>query len=175
MTPLLPLLPLLSPTLAAALASAPPQDVETLERKIVKGDTCEAIARELYGDSKHVDVIHRYNPWLGAQLPHHLEPGQALVLPKTLPPPQPDAEVTAARRTVEARPPEAVDWSSAQPGLDLWRGWRVNTRDDASAEITFRDQSRTLGRRRDVVPVEPRDRTEAEPHASHDDDALHGP
>lgn len=33
----------------------------------------------------------------------------------------------------------------------------------------------TLGRRRDVVPVEPRDRTEAEPHASHDDDALHGP
>lgn len=153
MTPLLPLLPLLSPTLAAALASAPPQDVETLERKIVKGDTCEAIARELYGDSKHVDVIHRYNPWLGAQLPHHLEPGQALVLPKTLPPPQPDAEVTAARRTVEARPPEAVDWSSAQPGLDLWRGWRVNTRDDASAEITFRDQSRIQLRENTLVII----------------------
>ena len=139
-------------TLLAALLAAPPE-VETLERTIQKGDTCEKIARELYGDEVHIDVIHRYNPWLGAQLPHHLEPGQKLVLPKTLPPPLPDAEVTVARRKVEARAPEAADWSSARPGLDLWRGWRVNTREESSAQITFRDQSRIEMRENTLVII----------------------
>jgi hypothetical protein len=127
----------LTPALWAALASAPAP--ETFEYRIEKGDTCEGIARERYGGPEHVDVIHRANPWLGAQLPHHLEPGQTLVLPKTLPPAPPDAEVTAAQRKVEARSADAPDWQSAQPGLDLYRGWRVNTRESASAEITFRD------------------------------------
>lgn len=138
--------------LATALTAAPPE-VETLERTIQKGDTCETIALELYGDGSHVDVIHRYNPWLGAQLPHHLEPGQTLVLPKTLPPPLPDAEVTVTRRNVEARAPEASDWSSARPGLDLWRGWRVNTREQSSAQITFRDQSRVELRENTLVII----------------------
>lgn len=142
----------LQTALAAALAAAPPE-VDTVERTIQKGDTCESLARELYGDGSHVDVIHRYNPWLGAQLPHHLEPGQTLVLPKTLPPPLPDAEVTVTRRNVEARAPEASDWSNARPGLDLWRGWRVNTREQSSAQITFRDQSRVELRENTLVII----------------------
>lgn len=137
----------------AALALAPAPEVETIELTIERGDSCESIARKLYGSIDHIDVIHRYNPWLGAQLPHHLEPGQTLVLPKTLPPPLPDAEVTAARRSVDARAPEAPDWSSARPGLDLWRGWRVNTRERASAEITFRDQSRIELRENTLVII----------------------
>jgi len=138
--------------ITAAFVAAPPE-VETIERTIQAGDDCEKLAREMYGDPSHVDIIHRYNPWLGAQLPHHLEPGQKLVLPKSLPPPLPDAEVTVARRTVEARAPEATDWSSAQPGLDLWRGWRVNTREQASAQIMFRDQSRIELRENTLVII----------------------
>ena len=138
--------------LVAAFAAAP-AEVETIERTIQAGDDCEKIARELYGDPSHVDIIHRYNPWLGAQLPHHLEPGQKLVLPKRVPPPLPDAEVTVARRQVDARPPEATDWSSARPGLDLWRGWRVNTREQASAQIVFRDQSRIELRENTLVII----------------------
>lgn len=138
---------------SASMAVAAPPEVETFVRTIEKGDSCEKLARELYGDETHIDVIHRYNPWLGAQLPHHLEPGQTLVLPKTLPPPLPDAEVTVARRNVEARAPEASDWSSARPGLDLWRGWRVNTREQSSAQITFRDQSRVEMRENTLVII----------------------
>ena len=137
----------------ALAAMAAPPEVETFVRTIEKGDSCEKLARELYGDESHIDVIHRYNPWLGAQLPHHLEPGQTLVLPKTLPPALPDAEVTVARRNVEARPPEASDWSSARPGLDLWRGWRVNTREQSSAQITFRDQTRIEMRENTLVII----------------------
>lgn len=148
----------LTSTLGAVLAavSAPsvgPGDVETFEYSIEKGDTCEKIARKHYSDVSRVDIIHRYNPWLGAQLPHHLEPGQTLTLPKTLPPPPPDAEVTAARRKVEARSPDTPDWSKAKPGLDLYRGWRVNTRDAATAEITFRDDSRIEMRENTLVII----------------------
>ncbi len=135
---------------AALLAPAQP---ETFEYEIVEGDTCAGIARKVYGSPKHHPVIHEYNRWLGPRLPHHLEAGKTLTLPKTLPPELPDAEVTAARRTVEARSPQTSDWSNAIPGLDLYNGWRVNTHDRASAEITFRDQSRIELRENTLVII----------------------
>ncbi|MCX4246659.1 FecR domain-containing protein [Paraliomyxa miuraensis] len=139
---------------AHLLAAAPaPQEIETIEYRIKKGDTCSGLARTFYGDPQRHDVIHQYNRWLGAQLPHHLEEGQVLVLPKSLPPALPDAEVTAAQRKVEARAPDTADWSSARPGLDLYRGWRVNTHERASAEITFRDDSRIEMRENTLVII----------------------
>ncbi|MCA9650209.1 MAG: FecR domain-containing protein [Myxococcales bacterium] len=138
---------------AAVAAPEPAPPVETIEYTIRKGDTCAKIATERYGDRKHFEVIHQYNRWLGPTMPHHLEEGQVLILPKTLPPELPDAEVTAARRKVEARPPEAAQWSSARPGLDLYRGWRVNTQERASAEITFRDYSRIEMRENTLVII----------------------
>ncbi|MCA9705957.1 MAG: LysM peptidoglycan-binding domain-containing protein [Myxococcales bacterium] len=141
----------LSTTLAAALAAAP--KVETIEYTIQKGDSCASIAQKVYGDHEQYELIHQYNRWLGAQLPHHLEPGQTLVLPKTVPPALPDAELTAARHRVEARSPDTSDWSRAAPGLDLWRGWRVNTHEGSSAEITFRDESRIEMRESTLVII----------------------
>lgn len=135
---------------ATATATAP---VKTIEYEIVKGDTCASISTKLYGHRKHYEVIHQHNRWLGAQMPHHLEPGQTLTLPESLPPERPDAEVTAARRRVEARSPDTADWSSARPGLDLYRGWRVNTHERASAEITFRDDSRIEMRESTLVII----------------------
>lgn len=147
----------------AMAAPSPPVDaeVETIEYTIQEGDSCAKIATERYGDRKHYEVIHEYNRWLGPTLPHHLEEGQVLVLPKTLPPALPDAEVTAARRKVEARPPEQPQWSSARPGLDLYRGWRVNTQERASAEITFRDYSRIEMRENTLVIIYGGARTKA--------------
>lgn len=136
---------------AALMASAPP--VETFEYEIKKGDSCAKIAKQIYGDRKHHEVIHQYNRWLGAQMPHHLEPGQTLVLPKSLPPERPDATLTAAKRRVEARSPDTTDWSAAAAGLDLWRGWRVNTHEQSSAEITFRDDSRIEMRESTLVII----------------------
>lgn len=143
----------LSAALAAASAAAPKADVETFEYTIKKGDSCAKIATEVYGSRKHYDVIHQYNRWLGPKLPHYLEEGQVLVLPKKLPPALPDAEVTAAQRTVEARPPEATDWKKARPGLGLYRGWRVNTQERATAEITFRDYSKIALRQNTLVII----------------------
>ncbi|MEX1367043.1 MAG: FecR domain-containing protein, partial [Nannocystaceae bacterium] len=150
--------------IAVAMAAPSPQvdtKVETIEYTIQAGDSCAKIATERYGDRKHYEVIHEYNRWLGPTLPHHLEEGQVLVLPKTLPPALPDAEVTAARRKVEARPPEQPQWSSARPGLDLYRGWRVNTQERASAEITFRDYSRIEMRENTLVIIYGGARTKA--------------
>lgn len=143
-------------TVAAASATAPASEtaeVETFEYTIRKGDSCAKVATEVYGDRKHYEIVHQYNRWLGPTLPHHLQEGQVLILPKTLPPALPDAEVTAAHRTVEARPPETPQWSSARPGLDLYRGWRVNTQQRASAEITFRDYSRIEMRQNTLVII----------------------
>ncbi len=135
---------------STATATAP---VETFEYTIKKGDSCAKISTEVYGSREHYEVIHQYNRWLGAQMPHHLEPGQTLTLPKKLPPKLPDAEVTAARRKVEARSADTSDWSSAAPGLDLYRGWRVNTHERSSAEITFRDDSRIEMRESTLVII----------------------
>lgn len=140
----------LAATTSTTTATAP---VETFEYTIKKGDSCAKIATEVYGKREHYEVIHQYNRWLGAQMPHHLEPGQKLTLPKKLPPQLPDAEVTAARRKVEARSADTSDWSNATLGLDLYRGWRVNTHERSSAEITFRDDSRIEMRESTLVII----------------------
>ncbi len=130
------------PTAASAAPLPEAGTVETFEYTIVEGDTCAAISKRFYGDSKRYDIIHQYNPGMGPT-PHHLEPGRTLRLPRvaTARDSGPDAEVTGARRSVEARPASEERWSAAEIGLDLFRGWRVNTLARAWAELTFRDTS----------------------------------
>lgn len=131
----------------ALLSTAPAQapaagTVETFEYHVVEGDSCAAIARRFFGDRTRYDIIHQYNPGMGPT-PHHLEPGRILILPRvaTAPNTGPDAEVTAVRRSVEARAANSEGWSAATIGLDLFEGWRVNTLTRAAAELTFRDTS----------------------------------
>lgn len=116
--------------------------VETFEYTVRDGDTCAAIAKRFFGDAKRYDIIHQYNPGMGPT-PHDLKAGRILILPKvaTAKNSGPDAEVTASRRRVEARAANEDAWRLAAIGLDLFRGWRVNTLPKASAELTFRDTS----------------------------------
>ncbi|MBK8234358.1 MAG: OmpA family protein [Deltaproteobacteria bacterium] len=128
-----------------ALATAPAPEagtVETFQYTVVDGDTCAAIAKRFYGDAKRYDIIHQYNPGMGPT-PHHLEAGRMLLLPRvaTAQGSGPDAEVTGTRRSVEAKAANADAWDAAAIGLDLFRGWRVNTLARAWAELTFRDTS----------------------------------
>ncbi|MCC6994215.1 MAG: FecR domain-containing protein, partial [Deltaproteobacteria bacterium] len=113
------------------------------------GDTCNKIGKRVYGDGERYDLIHKYNA-LGP-LPHRLVKGQALRLPVLLP--TPDAKLTGAAGPVRARPPETEAWREAARGLPLFRLWRVNSQDRASAEITFRDDSRVYLRENTVVII----------------------
>lgn len=121
---------------AGAAWAAPP--VEMIDYTIQDGDTCSAIAAKLYKDKLRWDVIHDYNPQLGKRLPHSLEEGQILRLPKTLPP---DAWVSGVRRQVEHRPSVQGAWLPSKTGTQLRLGFRVSTRERSAAELTFLDES----------------------------------
>jgi hypothetical protein len=127
------------------LAGDPP-----LEDYVVqKGDTCFKIAKRRFGNGKRYDLIHEHNQ-LGPT-PHRLQAGQVLRLPVT--DASPDAEVTRARRDVRARAGSSDTWADADPGLDLYRGWRVNTLERASAEVTFQDRSAVQLRQNTLVII----------------------
>lgn len=151
----------------ASVAGQPAPDVETFEYTVEAGDTCGGIARRFYGQWRRYDVILRFNPELAGDEPVQrgrcgpfLRPGVVLRLPRTLdgvPPPgarvEPDARVTSVSRRVQAREPERDDWQRAERGLSLFRGWRVNTLERASAELTFRDESVVYMRQNTLVVI----------------------
>ncbi|HHH31205.1 MAG TPA: hypothetical protein ENK57_23050, partial [Polyangiaceae bacterium] len=134
-------------------AAAQEADADTFEYVVVEGESCPSIAERVYGDRRRYDVVHAYNEDLGP-LPHHLSPGQRLTLPVvSVRRDGPDAEVTNLRPDVQGRPGEREDWQRMHLGRDLDRGWRVNTLEEAFAELTFRDESQVALRENTVVVV----------------------
>lgn len=108
----------------------------TYEYVIQPGDTCAGIAERLFGDKRRWDLIHKHNPGMGPT-PHRLVAGKVLIMPR--PDESPDAKLTDVQRTVQARAPQEPEWERARRGKELYRGWRVNTLERASADVTFRD------------------------------------
>lgn len=101
-------------------------------------DTCDGIARKVWGDPKRISELHQWNE-LGP-LPHHLVPGQVLRLTAPPPaPPSPDATLTFLRPAVRTR--RAVEWTPATLGQGLFRLDEVNTLRKAGAALRFRDES----------------------------------
>lgn len=137
---------------------AAPPTVELEDYVVQKGDTCYRIAKRRFGDGKRYDLIHKYNRSMGPT-PHRLVEGEVLRLPVAIPDEtaksdaNPDAELTHAHRKVQARAAEVTNWAEAEVGLDLYRGWRVNTLQRASAEVTFRDTSRLEMRQNTLVII----------------------
>ena len=134
-----------TPSAAQSAATIPddgqtPAEVETYVYTVQEGDTCAGIARRNWGDRRRYDIIHAYNPGMGPP-PHNLVPGSTLVLPRDPSNRGPDAELTDVQREVRARRASAEDWLRAPLGLDLYRGWRVNTLERSAAELTFADTS----------------------------------
>ncbi|MEO0326530.1 MAG: FecR domain-containing protein, partial [Myxococcota bacterium] len=154
----------LGATLAATAAPALAQEGEFFEVTVRRGDSCARIAQRYYGDWRRYDVIIRYNPELqegapGGRCGPNLRPGVLLRLPRdpgaAAAPAEatPDARLTAARRDVQAREPEDADWRPASRGLGLFRGWRVNTLEASTAEVTFRDTSTVHMRENTLVII----------------------
>lgn len=126
-----------------------PTDVETYEYTVREGDTCAAIAGRAFGNRRRYDIIHLYNPNMGPP-PHRLVAGSTLTLPRNT---GPDARITAFQRQVQARQPSATDWRSASRGLGLFRGWRVNTLEESTAELTFQDDSQVHMRENTLIII----------------------
>jgi hypothetical protein len=148
-------------TLALALAAgwllcAAPALAQSAEETFVyvvqPGDTCTSLTQRFYGSTRY-QIVLKYNK-LGPP-PHHLSPGQALILPRPdwmREDDRADARVSHRQGPVKARPPQEEQWKDAQRGLDLFRAWRVNTLEDAFAQLTFRDRS-TFSMREDTLVV----------------------
>ncbi len=123
----------------APSASAQDTGQATEQYTVQAGDTCGTIAERYYGSPRRYDRIHDHNPDLGP-MPHHLHPGQVLVLP--LPRTSgADATVTDARGTVRAQQSTEPAWSGARIGEELTSGARVSTGDRSIAELTYRSSS----------------------------------
>lgn len=138
-------------TLALPLAPRAERPAITLvDHVIAPGDTCAGLARRYYGDGDRWDVVHEFNPRLGPELPHRLVPGEVLRLPPTLPP---AAWVTRVVRAVEHRSAAASAWSPSKPGEPLDVGFRVATREQSAARLTFRDDSELELRQETLVVI----------------------
>ncbi len=136
----------------AALGARPALAQDMMEYRVREGDTCGSIARHVYGDSRRYDRIHEHNPALGA-MPHVLEAGTILTIPRPDGEREPDAVVTAVRREVTSQPPSSEDWNPARVGQELDHGWRVDTQERSTAELTFHGSSAVTVRERTLVIV----------------------
>ncbi|MFN3197605.1 MAG: FecR domain-containing protein [Bradymonadia bacterium] len=72
---------------------------------------------------------------------------------KTGPVRPPDARLEAMQPEVNARAPKDPDWASARTGMDLYRGWRVNTLEEASADISFSNNAQVRLRENTLVII----------------------
>lgn len=103
------------------------------------GETCDNIAKSVYGDVSRIDFLHKYNDldescWLGKK--QKLAGGLKLVLPS----PPSAGTITNSAGKVNSKPP-TLKWKEAQVGQALFRAWQVNTFEESKAEVTFRDSS----------------------------------
>lgn len=150
--PRLPLAPPLALAIALALVAAAPAPAfaeRTRDYVVKAGDTCMAIATRELGGQVHLDAMHRLNPQLGPP-PHNLVAGQVLKLPVIEV--APDAELAAPRGRVEVRRAGSAEWTTGAEGEDLFRTWRVGTRERSTATVKFADSS-TIDMREDTVVV----------------------
>lgn len=136
------------------LVGLPPAAAQQKSPKFIKyvvkpGDDCTKILRKVYGN-KDYNLIHRYNK-LGPT-PHHLKVGSVLRLPAPTPS-GPDALLTGVNGKVQTRPPAKPKWTPAQRGAELYSAWRVNSLQQASAEITFQDDSLLYMRENTIVII----------------------
>lgn len=132
----------LATMLAVTVSGQPSAEAPTTRYTVQPGDTCARISQRAFGSPRRYDIIHSFNPGMGPP-PHDLVPGTVLILPTHLPTAGevPDARLTAAHRQVLSRRADAAEWQRAARGQALFRGWRVNTLEASSAQVTFQDTS----------------------------------
>ncbi len=121
---------------------------KVIQWMVEEGETCADIAEALYGDARHAYLLSRYNDVrCDVALPNEL----ILVVPYAVAE-VPVARLNASTPTVRARAPKST-WQTARDGMALDDGYAVNTLEDASADILFRDRSRILLQEQTLVII----------------------
>lgn len=119
--------------------ATPPGFVEPIVQwGVQKNQTCEDIAKTLYGSAVHVPLIGRYNRVVcaaGKPLPE----GSTLILPATVTQ-LPDARVKSSHPAVRGRP-SGGSWAIVDSGAPLYRNHNVQTMEEGRAHIVFLDQT----------------------------------
>jgi hypothetical protein len=108
---------------------------------VQKGETCDDIARSLYGSPKYATLVQRYNH-VACKAGAPLKEGLTLILPEK-PTTLPDARLKSMNPDVRARSGGAA-WSPAAPGMSLYSNYNVNTLDRGRADIEFIDRTRVF-------------------------------
>jgi len=127
------------PALAAADSPPPPGFIEPIVHwGVQKGETCEDIAKVMYGSVQHVPLVTRYNR-VSCAGRKPLPEGITLILPKTVTS-VPDARVKSSHPDVRGRP-SGGSWDTIATGSELYRNHNVQTMDDGRAHIVFLDHT----------------------------------
>ncbi|MCA9668655.1 MAG: OmpA family protein [Myxococcales bacterium] len=135
-------------TLLMAVLTSTSAHARKLQKYIVqRGDTCWNIAERFIGEGKRYTVIHKHNK-LGPP-PHLLQPGTQLLLDAAPAP----GKVAWLHNNVKAKGPRAPYWQRARRNQSLWRLYKVNTGNGASAEIAFIDRSKLRLRERALLVI----------------------
>lgn len=107
--------------------------------KVLGGQTCEDISKAMYGSTRHVNLLHRYN---NVRCGAPLAEGPTLVLPAKVSTVQ-SATLRSVHPQANARAPGAA-WSQAASGMPLFTNSNINTLDKGRAGIEFVDRSRVF-------------------------------
>ncbi len=105
---------------------------------VQKGETCEDIARVMYGSVQHVPLLGRYNRVAcvaGKPLPE----GTTLILPAKVTS-VPDASLKSSHPDVRGRPSNG-GWAPIATGTPLYKNHNVQTLEDGRAHIEFIDHT----------------------------------
>jgi hypothetical protein len=128
-----------TPLAARAAEPTPGYPEAVVQWGVQRGETCDGVARALYGSAKHARLVQRYNRvGCAGALPE----GLTLVMPAAVTV-VPDARLRFVTPKVRAKPPGA-GWSDAAPGQPLTSSSSVNTMSDGRADIAFVDRTHVL-------------------------------
>ena len=123
--------------LARAADPTPGYPEPVIHWVVQKGETCETIAKAVYGAPKHVALLGRYTR---VRCGGELAEGQTLVIPAS-PTSLPDARLRSMNPNVEGKPPGG-GWAGVSTGAPLYSQHSVQTKETGRADIEFLDRTR---------------------------------
>jgi hypothetical protein len=126
---------------AGATPPTPGYPEPVVQWGVQKGETCDDIAKALYGSPRYVGLLQRYNH-VACKGGAPLREGLTLVLPEK-PTTLPDARLRSMNPDVRARPGGGA-WSPAASGMPLFSNYNVNTLDQGRADVEFIDRTRVF-------------------------------
>ncbi len=129
------------PVLAVASPPTPGYPEPVVQWGVQKGETCEDVAKALYGAPRYAVLLQRYNH-VACKAGAPLREGLTLVLPEK-PTTLPDARLRSINPAVRARP-GGGGWAPAAAGMPLFSNYNVNTLDEGRADVEFIDRTRVF-------------------------------